>query len=112
MTVYVDDMRAPFGRMLMCHMIADTDDELFGMADKIGVQRKWHQAPPKHDSHFDIALSKRAQAIANGAVQITWKQTSAMCARRRVTGKLGDPSDAWLWLIDYRAERKADAGQA
>lgn len=22
MTVYVDDMRAPFGRMIMCHMIS------------------------------------------------------------------------------------------
>jgi hypothetical protein len=24
MTVYVDDMRAPFRRMIMCHMTADT----------------------------------------------------------------------------------------
>lgn len=62
MTVYVDDMRAPFGRMLMCHMIADTEDELLAMADTIGVARKWYQG-----DHFDIALSKRALAIEAGA---------------------------------------------
>jgi len=39
-TVYVDDMRAPFGRLVMCHMIADTDGELLEMADRIGVQRR------------------------------------------------------------------------
>lgn len=39
--VYVDDMYAQFGRMKMCHMIADTTTELNAMADSIGVQRKW-----------------------------------------------------------------------
>ena len=41
-----------------------TDAELHAMADAIGVSRRWHQAPPKHRSHYDIALSKRAAAIA------------------------------------------------
>ncbi len=40
MTVYVDDMEAEFGNMIMCHMIADTHDELIAMADAIGVDRK------------------------------------------------------------------------
>jgi hypothetical protein len=103
MTVYVDDMKAKYGRMVMCHMLADTDDELHRMADRIGVARRWHQAPPKHDSHYDIALSKRAAAVEAGAVEITWKQTSAMTLRRRVTGQLGDPGDAWEWAIAHRA---------
>ncbi|ETR75057.1 hypothetical protein X566_20050 [Afipia sp. P52-10] len=85
MTVYVDDMRARFGRMTMCHMIADSDDELHAMADLIGVKRKWHQAPPAHDSHYDIALSKRAKAVAAGAVEITLRQCAAMSAYRRMT---------------------------
>ena len=70
MAVYVDDMRAPFGRMIMCHMLADSDDELHAMADKIGVARRWHQKAGTHQSHYDIALSKRALAVANGAVEI------------------------------------------
>jgi hypothetical protein len=93
-TVYVDDMKAEFGRMVMCHMVADTDEELHAMAAKIGVQRRWHQAPPRHDSHYDIALSKRALAVRHGAVEITWRQCGAMNMVRRITGRLGHPDTA------------------
>lgn len=31
MTVYVDDVRLPFGRMIMCHLWADTLPELLAM---------------------------------------------------------------------------------
>jgi hypothetical protein len=106
--VYVDDMRADFGRMVMCHMVADTDEELHTMADKIGVARKWHQKPGTARSHYDIALSKKALALHFGAKQITWKQTSAMTARRAVTGELGSPETAVQWLIDYRKSKKKE----
>lgn len=105
MTVYVDDMRARFGRMVMCHMLADTDEELHAMADRIGVARRWHQAPPRHDSHYDIALSKRALAIAAGAVPITWRQLGCMAARRRKTGQLGDPASAEAWVQGTMGKR-------
>lgn len=109
MAVYVDDMRAPFGRMVMCHMLADTDDELHVMADRIGVARRWWQRPPKAStSHYDIALSKRALAVSAGAVEITWRQTSAMIARRRITGVLGDPADAIEWLALFHERRRQD----
>ncbi len=69
MTVYVDDVRHRFGRMVMCHMWADSRDELLAMADRIGVQRKWLQQPPKASwVHFDIALVKKGMALAAGAV--------------------------------------------
>lgn len=60
MTGCVDDLRASFERMIMCHMVADTDAELHAMADGIGLPRRRHQAPPEHESHYDIALTKRA----------------------------------------------------
>lgn len=69
MTIYVDNMNDSFGRMKMCHMLADTDEELVGMAERIGVQLRWHQYPGTIKSHFDICLSKRARAVAYGAVE-------------------------------------------
>jgi hypothetical protein len=69
MGVYVDDVRHKYKRMVMCHMWADTHDELLAMADKIGVQRKWLQQPPKASwVHFDICLAKKKLAIKHGAV--------------------------------------------
>jgi hypothetical protein len=110
-TVYVDDMYqyplGQFGRMKMSHLIADTDDELHAMADRIGVARRWWQAPPRHDSHYDIAMGKRAEAIVAGAVPITLRQCSAMCKRRRLTGELGRPEDAEAWVARWWDERRA-----
>lgn len=90
MTVYVDSMREPYGRMVMCHMIADTDAELHLMAARIGVARKWWQSPEiAWGSHYDICLSKRAIAVKLGAVEITWRQCSIMARHRDRTVHLG-----------------------
>jgi len=83
MTVYVDDMRAQFGRMVMCHMLADTTEELLAMADKIGVQRKWLQCAGTPKEHFDIALSKRALAVAAGAVEVCKSGVVEVLKRKR-----------------------------
>lgn len=92
MSVYVDNMNAGYGRMKMCHMMADTKEELLAMADAIGVQRKWHQYPGTIKSHFDICLSKRAKAIELGAIEIDYPVDVAriMKERREVaaTGKI------------------------
>ena len=82
MTVYVDDMRARFGRMIMCHMFADTTAELLSMADRIGVSRRWLQHADTHREHFDIALSKRALAIEAGAKEITRSEVGELLAQR------------------------------
>lgn len=98
MTVYVDDMHAPFGRMIMCHMIADTEAELHVMADRIGVARKWYQG-----DHYDIALSKRALAVRYGAREITLRQLACMSAlRRRYKLDLGNPLTAQMRLFQAR----------
>ena len=82
MTVYVDGAENQFGRMKMCHMLADTPDELFAMADRIGVNRKWYQGFDKASCpHFDIAKSKRALAIESGAVAIERRELAALVKR-------------------------------
>ncbi|PUA41379.1 DUF4031 domain-containing protein [Pseudomonas protegens] len=83
MSVYVDDMNATFGRMKMCHMFADSTDELLAMADKTGVQRKWIQKAGTLREHFDICLSKRALAVELGAVEITYPEGTAELMRKR-----------------------------
>jgi len=88
MAVYVDDMRASFGRMIMCHMLADTIAELHAMADTIGVQRKWFQGCRKASwPHYDIAMSKRALAVQAGAVELDRYALSAMLRRWREQGR-------------------------
>lgn len=83
MAVYVDSMRAPFGRMVMCHMLADTSEELHAMARRIGVARRWCQYEGTYREHYDICLSKRKAAVAAGAVEITWRQTGVIVRNRK-----------------------------
>lgn len=89
MTVYVDDMHkrpmGQFGRMKMCHMIADSTEELVAMAMKIGVNPKWIQAEGTSREHFDIAMSKRALAVKAGAVEITMRQAAEITRKRQKT---------------------------
>ena len=87
MAVYVDDMKAAYGRMVMCHMVADTDDELHAMAVRIGIARRWHQKAGTPQSHYDICLAKRAQAVAAGAVEITMRDTAKIVRRKREAAK-------------------------
>jgi len=73
MTVYVDLHQTGWrvGRMKMCHMMADTEDELHAMADKIGVNRRHFQGWDKASCvHYDICLAKRALAVSFGAIEM------------------------------------------
>lgn len=65
-------MRAKVGRLIMCHMAADTEAELHAMADLIGVDRRHHQQTAL--SHYDICLASKAKAIAAGAVLVTTRE--------------------------------------
>lgn len=81
--VFVDDMRADFGQMVMCHMIADSHAELIDMADRIGVARRWIQHRGTYREHFDICLSKRKLAIEAGALELSRKELARMVMSRR-----------------------------
>lgn len=41
MGVYVDSEFIQYGRMKMCHMVADTEEELEEMATKLGLNLAW-----------------------------------------------------------------------
>ena len=86
MAVYIDNAFIPYRRMLMCHMIADSTDELMAMADQIGVARKWIQNPGKQDEHFDVCKEAREKAIRYGAVEITTRELATKIRDRRATG--------------------------
>ena len=58
--VYIDNMNAPYRGMKMCHMIADSTNELLEMAGKIGVNAKWIQDKGTYNEHFDICQNKKA----------------------------------------------------
>lgn len=83
MAVYVDDMQAGYGRMKMCHMLADTDEELHGMADRIGVARRWHQKAGTPHSHYDVCLAKRGLAVQHGAREVTQREMGQLIRRKR-----------------------------
>jgi chromosome condensin MukBEF complex kleisin-like MukF subunit len=71
MSVYVDSHAGKLGRMVMCHMIADTQAELHAMALSIGMKREWFQEPPKASApHYDVSKGRRAQAVRLGAVEV------------------------------------------
>lgn len=67
MPVYVDGARNTFRRMKMCHMIADTPEELHAMAERIGMRREWFQ--PRSFPHYDVALGRRREAVGFGVIE-------------------------------------------
>jgi hypothetical protein len=84
-SIYVDDMKAEYGRMIMCHMIADTREELERMAVTIGVRIKWLQKAGTSEEHYDICLSKKKIAIKNGAKELTSREFVKIIQAKRRT---------------------------
>jgi len=66
-SVYVDKPAHGYGRMVMCHMLADSPAELHAMAERIGVARRHYQ--PRSTPHYDICKAMRAKAVAAGAIE-------------------------------------------
>jgi Protein of unknown function (DUF4031) len=103
MSVYVDRVQLGYGRMVMCHMIGDTPDELHAMAARIGLARRWFQAPPKASFwHYDISKGKRAEAIAAGAIDCDRNTFVGHLRRIRESKVFGD-----LAAINVAARQRA-----
>lgn len=80
--VFVDTARTRYRGMIMCHMVADSVDELHVMAEKLGLKRSWFQT----DSsllHYDICQAKRKLALQLGAQEIDRRSLVEMIRRHR-----------------------------
>ena len=71
--VYIDNAQIPYGRMLMSHMIADTEHELLAMCKKINLDHR-HYQKESSTPHFDVSKAYREKAIKEGAISIEDKR--------------------------------------
>lgn len=81
--VYVDHIGAPFACAVMCHMIADSPEELLAMAERIGVARSAIAFAGSYREHCQIALADRVLAVRAGAREITSIQLAQLLRARR-----------------------------
>lgn len=91
--VYVDTLPNGWGKWSGgAHMLANDLEALHAMAARIGLKRAWFQGD-KTFAHYDLTASKRALAVAAGAVEIE-------------TGEL--PDDVLMRSDDGSFERRCD----
>ena len=92
LTVYVDDWRQ---RATVrdradrwSHMLADDPDELHAMAEALGIPRRGYQIHRRSPAlnHYDLPEILRRQAIALGAVPVTWRQMARLTRQWRRAG--------------------------
>lgn len=109
MTVYVDDAFIPAkvrngSRTITdewCHLTADSDEELHAMARKVGLRRSYAQhmdARNRWHRHYDVTRSRRAAAVAAGAVQITWREAAkrSLAEGQRLRNQPAEPEQRQL----------------
>jgi len=102
MTCYVDPLR-DWGWRLgpSCHLIADTLDELHTMAEAIGLRRAWFQNS-RSVPHYDLVASRRARAVAAGAVELDRLAFVTKCREIRSLCRCGcsRPATWRVWYTD------------
>ncbi len=91
MAVYVDNASWEKGGHLWCHLTADSERELHAFAALLGLRRSRFQSKPGRPwvDHYDIAEPKRREAVALGAVEITFAEAGAQIARKREAAQRG-----------------------
>jgi hypothetical protein len=94
--------------MLMCHMLADSPQELHAMADRLGIARRWYQ----HEAstpHYDLPKEKRAAAIAAGAVEVDRRGLVAVI--RSIRASILASPDGGVWGRDRLLVATAEEGR-
>lgn len=95
MSVYVDEpIFERWGRR-WCHLTADSQEELHRFAGSLGIPRSRFQSKPGRPwvDHYDIPEERRSDAVALGAVEITFREAGAQLARRRRRAQGGPAAD-------------------
>ena len=87
--IRVDNGHHPLGRMIMCHLIADSPRELQEVADRLGLRRSYIQYPGTWKEHLDVSRSKRAEAVRLGAREISQKELTLILMARREAEQRG-----------------------
>lgn len=78
-TTYPASMTRGLPGRQWCHMVSDTsEEELHAFAARIGLKRSWFQGRPKSSAaHYDLTPSRRARAVAAGAVEVSARELVA-----------------------------------
>ncbi len=97
MSVDVDKPVHSFRQMLMCHMLADSPEELHEMAQRIGMARRWYQRDAS-TPHYDLSQEQRAEAIAAGAIEVDRRGLVAVI--RRIRASILASPDGGIWGRD------------
>jgi len=83
MAVYVDDARIPWRGRRWSHMVADTPDELYAAAGRLGLRREWAQDRGR-TLHYDLPDELRERAIELGVAEpLTWRELAGRRSAQR-----------------------------
>jgi Protein of unknown function (DUF4031) len=99
LTVYVDDWRQRATirghEDRWSHLLADHPDELHALAQQLGIPRRGYQHHRRSAAlnHYDLPERLRLQAIALGAVPVTWRQMARLTREWRRAGAPPAPPD-------------------
>ncbi len=77
--------------MIMCHMLADSIDELHAMAKSLGLRRSWYQ--PGSTPHYDVSKGKRSLAIELGAIEVTKHELVVVI--KRIRAEILEDKSTW-----------------
>ena len=83
MSVYIDTLMNPYKGKKVCHMIADTEDELISMILTVGGKMENQLDAGTADSRFDVNERQRELALENGAIEISKSHLAKICKERK-----------------------------
>jgi Protein of unknown function (DUF4031) len=83
--VYVDEALWEHRGRMWCHITADSVEELHAFASRLGIPRRAFQSRPGRPwvDHYDLPEEYRGQAVARGAVPLTFREAVGHMRERR-----------------------------